>query len=273
MKDKPLVSVIVPTKNSEATIQKCLGSIRSQTYSNIEIIVVDCFSEDKTGKIAEGYGARIFESEAKRSEARNIGAEKARGDLVFFVDSDMESVPSVVDECVEKIREGYDGVIIPELSVGEGFWARCKTLEKACYIGDDTIEAARLFKKNVFERIFGYDSELEAGEDWDLNQRIRKAGYRIGRIDAFIIHKEGRLSLRETMLSKHYYGRTLEHYLTKHPEEAKHQLKLFRPAFIKNWRKLAEDPIHASGMFFMKACESGAAWLGMQAQETRIQDA
>jgi glycosyltransferase involved in cell wall biosynthesis len=270
LKDTSLVSVIIPTKNSGDTLEKCLKSIRGQTYSSIEIIVVDCFSGDKTRKIAEDYGATICESTAKRSQARNIGAQKAMGDLFFFVDSDMELLPSVVAECIKKIRERYDGVIVPEVSVGEGFWAECKALEKACYVGDDTIEAARLFTKNVFESICGYDSELEAGEDWDLSQRTTKAGYQIGRIGAFIMHNEGRLSLRETMLSKHYYGHAFEHYRVKHPQEAKYQLKLIRPAFIKNWKKLAKDPVHASGMLFMKACESAAVWFGMLTQETRI---
>ena len=262
MKDKPLVSVIVPTKNSEATIKKCLRSVRSQTYSNIEIIVVDFFSLDRTRKIAEAYGARIFESDVKRSEARNIGAEKASGDLVFFVDSDMELIPSVVDECVKKIRERYNGVIVPELSVGDGFWAKCKALEKTCYIGDDLIEAARFFKRSVFESIGGYDAELEAGEDWDLNQRIGKAGYQVGRINAFIKHHEGNLSLRDTMLKKYHYGKTLERYRKKHPNEAKRQLKLTRPAFVRNWRKLAKNPTHTFGMLFMKTCEFIAGWVG-----------
>ena len=258
---EPLVSVIIPTKNSEVTIEKCLQSIKTQTYPNIEIIVVNSSSRDKTKNIAEDYGVTVIEIDAKRSEARNSGAEKTRGSLVLFVDSDMELDSSVINECIRKIAEGYDGVIIPEISFGEGFWARCKALEKTCYIGDDTIEAARFFKRSVLESVGGYDKELEAGEDWDLNQRISKAGYRIGRISAFIRHYEGRLRLGETMLKKHHYGKTLRRYQMKHPELAKQQLKLIRPAFIRNWRRLAKDPIHASGMLFMKTCEFGVAAL------------
>ena len=51
------------------------------------------------------------------------------------------------------------------LSVGQ--------LEKLCYVGDDLIEAARFFRKSSFDAIGGYDVDLEAGEDWDLNQRLR----------------------------------------------------------------------------------------------------
>jgi hypothetical protein len=48
----------------------------------------------------------------------------------------------------------------------------------------------------------------------------------------------------------------------KHPKEASVQLTLIRPAFIRNWRKLAKDPAHALGMLFMKFCEFGAGWIG-----------
>jgi len=77
MAKNPLVSVIIPTKNSETTIEKCLGSIRNQTYPNVEIVVVDSFSTDKIRDIVENYGARIVLVNAKRSKARNIGATRA----------------------------------------------------------------------------------------------------------------------------------------------------------------------------------------------------
>ena len=56
-----MVSVVIPTYNSERTLEKCLKSIVDQTYKNIEIIIVDKFSEDKTVEIAKSYGARIIQ--------------------------------------------------------------------------------------------------------------------------------------------------------------------------------------------------------------------
>lgn len=264
MKDKPLVSVIIPTFNSEKFLERCLRSVKAQKYPQFEVITVDNFSRDRTGDIARKCGVKVVLYKEGRSGARNFGADYARGEFVFFVDSDMELTPFVISECIATAEKcGFDAVIVPEVSVGEGFWARCKTLEKACYIGDDLIEAARLYKKSVFEKVGGYDLELEAGEDWDLNQRIMKAGYRIGRTDRVIKHNEGRLSLRETVLKKHYYGQTLKRYRKKYPRLAKQQLGLVRPAFVRNWRKLAKDPAHALGLFFMKICEFGAGWIGI----------
>jgi len=260
---KPLVSVIIPTKDSAETIEICINSVMEQTYPNIEVVVVDGYSSDGTREIAEKFGAKIIEAQAMMSRARNIGAKEAIGDLILFLDSDMELDSTVVQSCVEKVGEHKcDAVIIPEVSVGESFWARCKALEKACYIGDDTIEAARFLKRSAFNTVNGYDPELLFGEDKDLDIRIRKAGFKIGRVNAFVQHHEGKLSLRETMLKKNHYGRTLNRYRRKHSNEAKQQLKLIRPAFIRNWRKLARDPIHALGMFFMKFCEFGAVEWG-----------
>jgi len=96
--------------------------------------------------------------------------------------------------------------------------------------------------------------------DYSIRTRgLAKAGYRIGRITAFIKHHEGRLSL----------WKTLRKYQRKHPNEAKQQFRFIRPSFVKNWRKLVRDPIHSLGMFFMKACEFGATWLGALAKESR----
>jgi len=254
---KPLVSVVVPTFNSERFLERCLRSVRAQTYGSIEVIVVDNYSADRTRReIAEKYGARVVLCRAGRSRARNVGAGLAKGEFIFSIDSDMELTPRVIEDCVRKVLvEGFDAVIVPEVSVGEGFWAKCRALEKLCYIGDDLIEAARFFRREVFERVGGYDGELVFGEDWDLCQRVRKAGYRVGRVKAFIRHNEGRLSLREAVLKKRYYGKTLKHYKLKHPDEARWQLALVRPAFTRNWKRLMVNPLHASGMLILKTCE------------------
>jgi len=68
-----IVSVVIPTYNSEKTLEKCLKSIGEQTYGNIEIIAVDKFSEDETVEIAKSYGARVIQDYGERTRAKNIG--------------------------------------------------------------------------------------------------------------------------------------------------------------------------------------------------------
>lgn len=261
MEDKHLVSVIIPTFNSEKFLERCLHSVEDQTYNNIEVIVVDNYSKDKTREILETHQARILLFRGIRSTARNVGAAAARGEYILSLDSDMELAPNVIAECVEKMDSEFDAIIVAEYSVGEGFWAKCKALEKSCYIGDKLIEAARFFRKDVFDAVNGYDGDLIFGEDWDLHLRICKAGYRSGRIRSCIKHHEGRLGLRESMLKKCHYVMTLEDYRSRNPIEARQQLKLIRPAFLRNWRKLARDPLHTSGMILMKTCEFTASGL------------
>ena len=117
------VSIVIPAYNSEKTLEKCLKSIRDQTYGNIEIIVVDKFSKDRTVEIAKRYGARIIYDEGERTRAKNIGLKKAKGKYVLFVDSDMELSKEVVEECVNFIEsdESIGGIVIPERSVGRSF--------------------------------------------------------------------------------------------------------------------------------------------------------
>ena len=76
MKDSSLVSVVIPTYNSEKTLAKCLESIKNQTYKNIEVIVVDKFSVDQTVENAKKFNAKIIQSSAEMSKARNIGLSK-----------------------------------------------------------------------------------------------------------------------------------------------------------------------------------------------------
>ncbi len=146
MVENDFVSVIVPTKNSEATLDRCLSSIKNQTYKSIEIIVVDNNSVDKSKAIAGKYTKKVYNKGPERSSQRNFGSQEAQGDYLVFIDSDMELMPNVIEECVEVAQSmSVEAVVIPEISVGETFWAKCKALEKRCYMEDETIEAARFF--------------------------------------------------------------------------------------------------------------------------------
>lgn len=103
-----LVSVIIATKNAQRFIGTCLETIKNQSYWNIEIIVVDNFSTDKTEEIVLNYTENFFEKGPERSVQRNFGAKKAKGKYILNVDADMELSENVVKECVEKIESDKD---------------------------------------------------------------------------------------------------------------------------------------------------------------------
>jgi len=169
----------------------------------------------------------------------------------------------VAAECAAALNGGAQAVVIPERSFGDGFWARCKALERSCYVGDSTIEAARCFGRELFDRVGGYDETLVAGEDWDLHERVRQLGVEIGRTDAYISHDEGQLRLLDAAAKKFRYGRTLGLYLDKHPNRARRQLRLIRPAFVRHRRRLARDPLGTAGMIALKASEAAAGAAGL----------
>ncbi len=81
----PLVSVNIATYNSEKTLVKCLDSIKEQTYKNIEIIIMDSYSKDKTLDIAKSYGTKIVFAPTLAT-ARKAGADVSQGDYIFILD-------------------------------------------------------------------------------------------------------------------------------------------------------------------------------------------
>ena len=103
----PLVSIIVPIYNVETYIEKCLDSILTQTYTQLEVILVNDGSKDSSGKIAKEYALtdqRICYIEQENqgvSCARNKGVEQARGKYILFVDSDDWIEDNLVEECVK----------------------------------------------------------------------------------------------------------------------------------------------------------------------------
>src|SRR6185437_10379377 len=114
----PVVSVIVPTKNSAATLEACLQSIKEQTYCPIELIVVDNHSSDTTQEIAKQFTDMVFVQGPERSPQRNLGARKASGHYLLMIDSDMELDGKVVEACISAVSTDSDisAVIIPEES-------------------------------------------------------------------------------------------------------------------------------------------------------------
>lgn len=253
----PRVSVIIPTKNEAKNISRCLESLRSQDYFPIEVIIVDNRSSDKTREIAKKYTDKIFTKGPERSTQRNFGVQKATGEILFFIDADMTLEKMVVSQAAELLKRDktIKAVIALEKSVGESYWARVRALERNCYLGQSSIEAARIFDRKTFFKAGGFDENLVAAEDWDLSQRIAKLG-KIGHIKAKVIHHEGTLSILGHLKKKYYYAQDIHRYAQKHPEKFKAQAGIARlGVFFKNWRKLTADPTHGVGVLILKSLE------------------
>jgi len=114
--NEPLVSIVIPTYNSEKTLPLCLESIKRQTYRNIEVIVVDSYSKDKTVETAKSYGARIIQTHGGLLWARYLGHINAKGKIELLLDSDQILSPTTIERGVKKILKGYDMLILEEHS-------------------------------------------------------------------------------------------------------------------------------------------------------------
>lgn len=255
---EPLVSIIITTKNSSRTLAACLKSSKGQAYKNIELIVVDNNSVDNTKEIAQKYTAKVYNFGPERSAQRNFGAAQARGEYLLIQDSDIYFNSDSVKECVELSRkEGCAAANLPEKSIGVGFWAKVKAFERSFYIGNKYMEGARFFRRDIFEKIGGYDENLYAGEDWDLTIRFREAGYKISRARILIEHDEGKVNLLGSSQKKKYYGLNFfDIYARKHPEEFRKQMSFFcRFPLKKIIKKGVRHPILFSCMILMKGLE------------------
>jgi glycosyltransferase involved in cell wall biosynthesis len=250
-------SIIIPTKNEEKNTGRLIKSVKNQTVKDIEIIVVDNYSTDKTARVARKFGAKILRFGPERSAQRNFGAKKANGKILFFLDADMEVEKKVLNQAAHLFERNktIKAVVVPEVSVGENYWARVRALERSFYLQEPSIEAPRIFDRDAFLMAGGFDESLTAAEDWDLGQRIKRLG-KIGRVTERIIHHEGKLSLFGHLKKKYYYAKNIQYYAKKHPEKFKAQSGTARlKIFAKNWKKIFADPIHGTGIFILKFLE------------------
>lgn len=268
MQRKDLVSIIITSKNEQDVIGDLLKSIREQTYKKIETILVDNNSSDQTVIIAKrSKGVRIFQYGPERSAQRNYGAKKANGECLFFLDADMKLTPKVIEGCV-KIAKGkkLGGVAIPEESVARTFWEQVKAYERSFYNekGDPITDAARFFPKDIFWKAGGYDETITGPEDWDLPETIREMGYKIGRINEKIYHKERATSLITLFKKKFYYGLYAHKYLEKHKISivSPKTVYFLRPLFYQSWRRLLSHPLLAMGMIIMLFTQTLGGGLG-----------
>jgi len=291
--ERPLISIVITTKNEEKNIVNCLESIRRQTYSKdlLEVIVVDNNSSDKTKEIAGKYTKNVFNKGPERSSQRNFGVEKSKGKYVIYLDADMILSSTLIKKAVEKLESGdFDAFHIPEIILGNSYWNRVRRFERSFYDGT-VIDCVRFVKKEIFNKVGGFDLQMTGPEDWDFDKKIRKIGRvevldkydfeeisrKVAEIDygksgnlveklgelsakALIYHNEAEFDLKKYFLKKGYYAKSFAIYIRKWGKDDLDIKKQFGPGyrylgvFIENgkWKKLLAHPILVAGMFALR---------------------
>ena len=284
----PLVSIVITTKNEENNIENCLASIIEQTYPNIEVIVVDNNSADKTFEIALKFTDKVFNKGPERSTQRNYGMAKiACGKYVMFLDADMILGPKATEACVSMIENGnWIALHIPEYVLGTKYFTRVRRFERSFYNGT-VIDGARFFKKSTFIKVGGFDETMSGPEDWDIDKKIKQIGS-IGLLPSsseyleedlwehkrFIIergvnpsgkwnsifHNESGFGLQNYLAKKKYYSKSLNKYITKwginDPDIQKQTGVWYRffGVFLERgkWRHLLQKPLLIPGIYLLR---------------------
>ena len=144
---QPLVSVVIPVYNVENYLDRCLESVVAQTYSNLDIILVDDGSLDKSSDICDVWSLKderisvIHKQNAGLGMARNSGIDKARGEYICFFDSDDTVDITTIEKCVTSVTENNSQVAVfgfCEVKNGLEVYKKinCKT---NVYSGDDVL--------------------------------------------------------------------------------------------------------------------------------------
>jgi glycosyltransferase involved in cell wall biosynthesis len=171
-----LVSVVIPAYNEEENIEKCIKSLLNQTHKNLEVIIVDDGSEDETRKIIQNFSkVTLIEGEHKGPGiSRNLGAKKAKGEILVFVDADMVFDKDYIKYLIAPVIEGtcigteekFQEPLNPENK-----WSRCW----GQYVGNDRFEknekgfVFRSILKDSFFELGGFDPKYGYADDLTFN--------------------------------------------------------------------------------------------------------
>jgi len=204
---KPRVSVILPARNEEGFIERCLDSLLAQDYPNYEIIAIDDSSEDSTGKIIAQYASKnekiVHVSAAPKPDgwigknwACMEGYKKATGELILFTDSDTKHSKNVITLAVDHLLSlGLDALtVIPKMNCLD-VWTRITlpvlstflhTRFSALRVNDPTKKTGYFFgsffiiRKKTYESVGTHEGvKNEIIEDGALGKKVKESGYKM----------------------------------------------------------------------------------------------
>lgn len=262
----PLVSVNIATYNSEKTLVKCLDSVKNQTYKNIEIIVMDSYSKDKTLDITKTYGAKVVFAPTLAT-ARKAGADASRGEFIFILDSDQILDTNVIEECVKACEEeGYDGVTLFEKSLitKNTFVEKVIAYDKEIFHSlrdDDPLKGTaipRFFRASYFKRIEFEKNPPITFEHTIIHHKIIQMGAKIKFVDAYIWHHET-ATIREVARKFFRYG---YYYIPAWREDKKLAIYHSMPRRTYFHYKALKDLVLFVGLFYVYFIKVFAAALG-----------
>ncbi|VNH69282.1 cell-wall biogenesis glycosyltransferase [Streptococcus pneumoniae] len=206
------LSIIIPVRNAENSIERCINSLLNQTVKDgYEIIVVDNNSKDRTRMILEKFdNIKIIQNKNQGSySSRNLGITIAQGELLFFTDSDCIAQNDLIEKIFEcdqnykfdiiqgqslhnytknevsdMIQFRYNDIFFTDILVNHPFCSRIDT--RNCIIN-----------KKIFEQFGGFDDECILWGDLDFGYKLVESGYQIFYNNKIVIYHENIQELNE----------------------------------------------------------------------------
>ncbi|MCS7231654.1 MAG: glycosyltransferase [Elusimicrobiota bacterium] len=238
--NKPIVSIVILTRDRYNLLKKCISSIKDSTYKDFEVILIDNGSIDNTKYITKEFqelNIRYFFTKIKKlSRLRQYGIEQAKGRYVIMIDDDCVLDPKYIELVVKRFEEDENIAIIGGNLINIGFdkgslnKGKGKIGINCKYETVTKINLAEVFgsacmsiRKEVFEEVGGYDLYCDFMEEVDLTLKVKNRGYKI--------------CFEPNAIIKHYKSEIYYRPLFNSPNKIRLYLffKYFTPKTIKEW--------------------------------------
>lgn len=210
------VSVIIPAYNSSPTLDLCLQALQQQTYSPIEIIVIDDGSTDDIAAIAQRYPV-IFVSQPRSGQAtaRNRGARLAQGEILLFTDADCapasDWIERMIAPLVDPTLAGTKGIYHTHQSelvarfVQQEYQDRYDRMARCSQIDHiDTYAAA--YRRCLFWTTGGFDVTFQYNEDQEFSFRLARQGYRLVYVPEAVVYHQHKHTVWAYARRKYFIG-------------------------------------------------------------------
>jgi glycosyltransferase involved in cell wall biosynthesis len=207
MEKQPLVSTVLPAYNSEKHIQRAVESALTQSYKNIEVIIIDDSPNDKTmniiSEIRKGDSRVIYVKNENRlgfAKSLNEGIRMARGDYIARLDSDdywcdqnkLEKQVRFLEDHQDYVLSGGGCISIDETGRELYKWPYLeKDARKTIFFENQFVHSTVVFRKDAYELAGCYDEQLDYSEDWDLWLRMGMIGKLYNFQDYFVCYLQG----------------------------------------------------------------------------------
>jgi glycosyltransferase involved in cell wall biosynthesis len=192
---EPLISIIIPVYNGRHHLQRCLAALYQTTYLNWECIIVDDGSTDGSPELAQQYGAVLLHTSQAKSGpavARNLGAQSAGGDILFFIDADILVYPDSLHKVAANFQAGRRPIAACFGSYDDepaepNFLSQYKNLQHHYVHQSGSSEASTFWsgcgaiRREIFLEMGGFPTHYgrPSIEDIELGYRLRAAGHHI----------------------------------------------------------------------------------------------